>query len=198
MMNQSQNNKSNKINAKAQKYAENWLPIKSILNGAIQVEGGYQVTGVKISPKNIFIMDNQSQNNVIAGIRNLYNSIDFEFWLMVADRPVDINVYLSELQLLYNDSNVSNDPAIRKLILQDIHKANLFMGKEIGVTDKEYIILFREKRPEMIQKKLQTLISGFGGAGLKAVQVSNDDLRTLLDGFLNGGSSSNFGTVLGI
>ena len=33
---------------------------------------------------------------------NFYNTIDYEFWLVVADRPVDITVYLSQLQLLYN------------------------------------------------------------------------------------------------
>ena len=140
-----------KINAKAQKYAENWLPIKSIMNGAIQVDGGFNVTGVKIQPKNIFIMDSQSQSNAIFNLRNFYNTIDYEFWLIVADRPVDINVYLSQLQLLYNSVQT---PAMRKLIMQDINKANLFMGKEIGVSDTEYYILFKEKRPEIIQKRI--------------------------------------------
>ena len=125
-----------KINAKAQKYAENWLPIKSIMNGAIQVDGGFNVTGVKIQPKNIFIMDSQSQSNAIFNLRNFYNTIDYEFWLIVADRPVDINVYLSQLQLLYNSVQT---PAMRKLIMQDINKANLFMGKEIGVSDTDFI-----------------------------------------------------------
>ena len=83
-----------KINAKAQKYAENWLPIKSIMNGAIQLEDGNNVTGIKISPKNIFILDDQSRDNVLFNLRNVYNTIDYEFWIIVADRPVDINVYL--------------------------------------------------------------------------------------------------------
>ena len=48
----------------------------------------------------------------------------------------------------------------------------------------------------MIQKKLQNLISGLAGAGLQSQQVSNDDLRTLLDGFMNGGDTTNFGTVM--
>lgn len=184
-----------KINAKAQKYAENWLPIKSIMNGAIQVDGGFNVTGVKIQPKNIFIMDSQSQSNAIFNLRNFYNTIDYEFWLIVADRPVDINVYLSQLQLLYNSVQT---PAMRKLIMQDINKANLFMGKEIGVSDTEYYILFKEKRPEIIQKRIQNLISGLANVGLVARQVSNDDLRVLLDGFLNGGVTTEFGTVIGV
>lgn len=36
--------------------------------------------------------------------------IDYEFWIVVADRPVDINLYLSQLQLLYNStSDVKKD-----------------------------------------------------------------------------------------
>ena len=184
-----------KINSKAQKYAENWLPVKSILNGAIQIENGYNVTGVKIQPKNIFIMDSQSQSNAIFNLRNFYNTIDYEFWLIVADRPVDINVYLSQLQLLYNSVQT---PAMRKLIMQDINKANLFMGKELGVSDTEYYILFKDKRPEIIQKRIQNLISNLATVGLVARQVSNDDLRVLLDGFLNGGVTTEFGTVIGV
>lgn len=188
------NTEKNKIDAKALKYAENWLPIRSILNGAIQLDDGMQVTGVKVQPKNIFIMDYDSQRNVIYNLRNLYNSIDYEFSIIVADRPVDINVYLSQLQLLYN--NVQT-PVMKKLVMQDINKANLFMSKEIGVADTEYYLLFRERRPEIMQKRIQGLVSGFASCGLVATQTSNDDLRVLLDGFLNDGSRTEFGTVIG-
>lgn len=188
------NTEKSKIDAKSSKYTENWLPVKSILNGAIQLEDGMQVTGVKVQPKNIFIMDYNSQSNVIYNLRNLYNSIDYEFTIIVADRPVDINVYLSELQLLYN--NVQT-PVMKKLIMQDINKANMFMSKEVGVADTEYYVLFRERKPEMIQKKIQNLISGFANCGLQASQTSNDDLRVLLDGFLNDGVKTEFGTVMG-
>lgn len=176
------------------KYAEDWLPIRSIVNGAIQLNNGINVTGVKVQPKNIFIIDEETQNNTIFNMRSFYNIIDFEFWLIVSGRPVDINVYLSKLQLLYNTVQTPN---IRKLITEDISKANLFMSKEVNVTDTEYFILFKEKRPEIIQKRIQSLISGLAGAGLQASQVSNDDLRMLLDGFLNGGSTTEFRTVMG-
>ena len=40
------------------------------------------------------------------------------------------------------------------------------------------------------------MISGLASAGLQSSQVSNDDLRILLDGFMNGGDTTNFGTVM--
>ena len=185
--------KKNSVNVKSQKYAENWLPIRDIQNGEIILENGYRVTGVKVRPRNIFILDYTSQDNAIMNLRNFYNTIDYPFWLMVADRPVDINVYLSQLKLLFNSVQY---PAIRKLIREDIDKANLFMSREVNVTDTEYFILFKDRRPEIIQKRIQNLVSGLASAGLQSAQVSNDDLRVLLDGFMNGGETSNFGTVM--
>ena len=182
-----------KVDTKAQKYAENWLPIRGIQNGEIILDNGYRVTGVKIRPRNIFILDYDSQNNAIFNLRSFYNTLDYPFWLIISDRPVDINVYLAQLKLLYNSVQVQ---AIRKLVREDIDKANLFMSKEVNVTDTEYFILFKDKRPEIIQKRIQNLVSGLAGVGLQSAQTSNDDLRTLLDGFLNGGDSYNFGTVI--
>ena len=119
--------------------------------------------------------------------------MDYEFWLIVADRPVDINVYLSQLQVLYNNSQSS---AIRKLIIQDINKANLFMSQEYNVVDTEYFILFKEKKLEIVQKRLHNLISNLSTCGLNSTQVSNSDLRMLLDNFFNGGQPTTLGTVM--
>lgn len=184
---------NNNTQQMSSKFTEDWVPIKSIMNGMIQLENGYYVTGVKISPKNIFIMDQGTQDNVIFNLRNVYNMIDYEFWLVVADRPVDINVYLAQLQLLYSKTQ---NGAIRKLIVQDIDKANMFMGAEYNVVDTEYFILFKEKRMEVVQKKIHNLIAGLANCSLNSSQVSNSDIRMILDNFLNGGMTSNFGTVM--
>ena len=173
-------------------FAEDWLPIKQILNGMIFTEDGYYITGVKVAPKNIFIMDGVSQEGIINNLTNVYNMIDYEFWLVVADRPVDINLYLSQLQLLYQRCT---DGAIRKLIIQDINKANAFMSAEYNVVDTEYFILFKEKRLEIVQKRIHNLIAGLANASINSSQVSNSDLRMILDNFLNGGMTTTFGTV---
>ena len=174
------------------KTTEDWLPIKAINNGMIQIDNGYFVTGVKIEPKNIFILDQEVQNNVIFSLRTFYNTIDYEFWLVSAGRPVDINVYLANLQVQYNNTN---NQTVRKLLMQDISKANMFMSTQMNAVDTEYFILFKEKKPEIIQKRLQSLISGLANCTLNSKQVSNDDLRMLLDNFFNGAESSRFGAV---
>ena len=147
---------------------------------------------VKIMPRNIFIADYDTQNAIIANLKNVYNMIDYEFWIIAADRPVDINVFLSQLQLLYNSVQ---DQARRKLIIEDINKANLFMNNNI--VDTEYFLLFKERKDEVINKRIRQLINAFANSGLNSHQVTNDDLRVILDNFLNGGQTTTFGTVIG-
>ncbi|MDY5728571.1 MAG: hypothetical protein SPK49_08170 [Erysipelotrichaceae bacterium] len=175
------------------RYTEDWVPVRDIVNGTILLENKLSVTGVKIMPRNIFILDEQSQANILTGLKNFYNQIDFEFWLVCADRPVDITVYLSQLQLLYNQTQ---HPAIRKLIREDIDKGNAFVNN--SVVDTEYYILFKEKNSDLIQKKIRLLINGLSGCGLVASQTTNEDLRVILDNFLNGGVTTEFGTVVAL
>lgn len=167
------------------------VPVKNITNGVIILDNNEKVTGVKIMPRNIFILDPDMQNAIITNLKNVYNAIDYEFWIVVADRPVDINVYLSNLQLLYNQVN---DTKKRKLIMEDINKANMFTNN--NVVDTEYFLLFKHKDNDLIQKRIRNLMNNLASAGLTAFQTNNDDLRMILDNFLNGGQTTNFGTVL--
>lgn len=176
---------------KRNRYTNDDIPVKEIKNGYIILDNGLKVTGVKIMPRNIFILDQNTQDSIISNLRTVYNTIDYEFWIIAADRPVDINIYLSQLELLYN--NVSS-PVKRKLIMEDINKGNMFMNNNI--VDTEYYILFKDSNEDLLQKRIRLLINGLAGCGLNASQVSNDDLRIIMENFLNGGVSTEFGTVM--
>ena len=177
--------------AKQEKSKYTDVPVKDISNGVIVLDNNQKVTGVKIMPRNIFILEQSMQDAIIMNLKNVYNSLDYEFWIVVADRPVDINVYLSQLQVLYGKTS---DNKKRKLILEDLNKANMFMNN--NVVDTEYFLLFKEKDNDLIQKRIRNLINNFASAGLTAFQTNNDDLRMILDNFLNGGQTTTFGTVL--
>lgn len=179
-----------KMSSKASGTTENFVPVKAIVNNMIELDSGYKVAGVKVSPKNIFILDENEQFNVIDRLKDFYNTIDFEFWLIIADRPVDISVYIAQLQMQYNEAR---DPVIRKLINEDMSKANDFND---NVSDVEFYFLFKEKNVEMVQKKIRLMINGLATAGLTSSQANNDDLRSILDNFLNGGTTYEFGTVM--
>ena len=172
-------------------YTENWVRIKSIKNGIITLPNKDMVTGVKIEPRNIFILEQIQQDSIINALRNCYNTFNFEFWLIAADRPVDISVYTSQLELMLNDQLT---PIQRKMITQDLQKADMFINNH--VVDTEYYILFKESRMEVLQDKLRTIVNGLASCSLLATPTTDDDLRVILDGFLNGGVRTDFGTVV--
>lgn len=172
-------------------FTEDWLPVRAIQNNMIITSRNEKVTGVKITPRNIFILDPLEQENILLGLRNFYNTIDYEFWLVVADRPVDISVYMSQMQLLLNETT---SPAIRKLIIQDIQKGETFMSN--NVCDTEYYFMFKGKDPDVLMKRVRQMITGLASCGINASMISNSDLRLVLENFLNGGNTTEFGTVM--
>ena len=169
---------------------ENWITVKEINNNIITLDNKKLVAGIKVLPKNIFIMDELSQNRVIDELRKFYNQIDFEFWLIIADRPTNIDLYVSQLELQLN--NVSK-PSIRKLIVDDLAKADNFVQND--VVDTEYFILFKADSADEVTKNIRGLISNLAQSGLIGVQASDEDLRMLLDNFLNGGKTFTERTV---
>ncbi len=172
-------------------FTEDWLPVKSIQNNMIITSNNEKVTGVKITPRNIFILDPGTQENILLGLRNFYNTLDYEFWLVVADRPVDISVYMSQMQLLLNETS---SPAIKKLIMQDIQKGDTFIRN--NVCDTEYYFMFKGKDPDLLMKRVRQMITGLATCGINASLISNSDLRLILENFLNGGNTTEFGTVM--
>ena len=172
-------------------YTEDWLPIRGIQNNMIITRDNIKVTGVKITLRNIFILDRGTQENILLALRNFYNTIDYEFWLVVADRPVDISVYMSQMQLLLNDTHST---AVRKLIMQDIDKGEKFIRN--NVVDTEYYFMFKGKDPELLMKRVRQMINGLATCGLNASLISNSDLKLVLENFLNGGNTTQFGTVM--
>ena len=190
---QVQNKKpANKQKKSKSVYTESWVKVRSIKNGIITLPNRDMITGVKIEPRNIFILDDISQDRIINALRNCYNTFNFEFWLIAADRPVDISVYTSQLELLLNDGTV--DPIRRKMIVQDLDKADMFINNQ--VVDTEYYVLFKESRMDVLQEKLSTIVNGFASCSLLATPTTDDDLRVILDGFLNGGVRTDFGMAV--
>ena len=51
------------------------VPVKDISNGVIVLDNHQKVTGVKIMPRNIFILDQSMQDAIIMNLKNVYNTI---------------------------------------------------------------------------------------------------------------------------
>ena len=69
-INNTQTKNSNQKNTS--KYTEDWIDVKGIQNGMILLSGNEKVTGVKIFPRNIFILDPVGQEGILNAMRNIY------------------------------------------------------------------------------------------------------------------------------
>lgn len=179
------------MNSNSNALTENWINIKEINNNIITLDNKEMITGIKINPKNIFILERMEQDRIIDSLKTFYNLIDYEFWLIIADRPVDISLYTSQLELALSNAQ---SPTMRKLIVDDLEKAELFINNSI--VDTEYFILFKETNTDLLNKKVRNLINNIASCGLIASQTSNDDLRMIIDNFLNGGTNFSARTVM--
>ena len=61
---------------KTSRFTEDLIPVQAINNGMILLNSQEKVTGVKIQPRNIFILDYETQNSVLANLKNMYNIIN--------------------------------------------------------------------------------------------------------------------------
>jgi hypothetical protein len=77
-----------------------------------------------------------------------------------------------------------------------MEKGEQFINND--VVDTEYFLLFKEKNPELIQKKIRSLINNLANCEITSAQTTNEDLRIILDNFLNGGIKNEFRTVMAI
>ena len=53
-------------------YTENWIKFREINNNVIYLDNKEMVTGVKIQPRNIFILEENYQNQIILHINKYY------------------------------------------------------------------------------------------------------------------------------
>ena len=74
----------------------------------------------------------------------------------------------------------------------------LLKNKEvtIPIIDLIYEIIVNGKDPELLMKRVRQMINGLATCGLNASLISNSDLKLVLENFLNGGNTTEFGTVM--
>ena len=70
------------MNSKDSSLTENWIQVKDINNGMIFLDDKSIVSGVKISPRNIFILTEGEQNRIINSLKEFYNLIEYEFLII--------------------------------------------------------------------------------------------------------------------
>ena len=95
------------------------------------------------------------------------------------------------LEVLLTKPGTSTSPI---LIVVSSNKSGFV--KDDALLTTEYFFLFRDKKLDVVQKRVQTMIANLASCGLNSRQASDDDLKFLLQNFLNGGTKNEYGTVM--
>ena len=100
-------------------------------------------------------------------------------------------VWYDSSNVLYSECDDITDGL--KVLRVTFKNGRTYQYYDVNVHD---YLLFREKNPEIIQKRVRALMNGLATCGLNSMQTTNEDLRTLIDNFINGGVRTEFGTVM--
>ena len=128
------NNSKTQIQNQRSKYTEDWIPVKAIENGMIILDNKMRVTGVKIRPRNIFILEQSVQDNVIIGLKNFYNTIGGQ-WKKDASKDDYVKGYrylIEEVKELHLDNGKAD--FIRFIENEKRAVLNLSLGTTIKIS----------------------------------------------------------------
>ncbi len=116
---------------------------------------------------------------------------------IISDKYACILTIISFPKFIYpgylsNLTSMSGIKVVIKHIPLPFSSISKMLNKELADLKQR----FQEEKDKTIQERIRNLINNFASAGLTAFQTNNDDLRMILDNFLNGGQTTTFGTVL--
>lgn len=173
-------NNKNKIKKKTLKLKKkilttlDWCDIKEVKDNVIILEGRkskniYFVSGIKLTPHNIFLDDEIEKEVRISNLRIALNKLPFEiFWSFVTS-PVNIDDYKARL---YNLCFNTDSLRIQNMINDDYFKAEWF---EDNSNELEFMMFVRDKDEKSLEKKLQNLYREMNNAGLQSTYLDKKD-----------------------
>lgn len=169
-----------------------WLPIKKIENGMIELKDKTKIKGFMLDAKNIHILNNQNQTREVMSIKNAYNQINFPFYEYVIHKEVDLRGYTARLMSKMNELD-NDDYHLRKMYETDLEKVNYFSQH---VKDVLFFITVQDKDLAKLNQKLESLQMGYSSTGVHLTPLKNEDLRLLINHIFNNGKNYTFDTTI--
>ena len=111
---------------------------------------------------------------------------------MILDEATSALDALSEREVMTHVQRLRGS----RTILMIAHRLSTVRNTDVILVMKDGRIVEHGSHAELVQKRVRMMINGLATCGLNASQASNSDLRVILDNFLNGGDTTEFGMVM--
>ena len=188
---------------------ESLSDIKEIKNNIIFLKDGGMRKVIMVAGINLDFKSEEENNSVIFAFQNLLNSLDFSVQFNIHSRKLAIKEYLNNLQ---KRANAEERPLIQGLFFEYIRFIEQFVNKN-AVMEKQFFVTVpfndyampvidnkkageKEKATniiigssaryiEKLNFRVEQVIHGLRGAGLRAVILNNEELKELCINFYN-------------
>lgn len=167
------------IMAEKEKTAQNWMPVKDIYNQIMYRKDDTLAAAVKVQPINIHLLSITEQKVKINALFEALNGIDYPLQIFTIARPVDLDGYISKLNMMKQNED---DLRKRKLFDGSIQVAAQKATSGEALERDFYVVIAQEniKYVEAILlEKAKDLSNKLTSAGLISNVCTDQELREL-------------------
>lgn len=159
-----------KIYAKT-KTTLDWCDIEKVTDEGIFIgKGGkIQVKGIKLAPKNIFMMSSKDRVDLINNLRSCFNRLNFKVFFSYVFIPVNIEEAKANI---YEQMKYEKSKKIQQLLQNDYNKLVSFKDDFLEI---EFHLYVRESNPKFLEKNYFALKKEFMATGLFDSELNKGD-----------------------
>ena len=182
-------NKKNKLTAREETFTRepstrDWLPIDDVSGSVIKRRDGCLVAVLKVEPLNVDLKSVREKKRIIKTVHEVFNGQREVFQIMSIGRPVDLDGYLQELEVMVGKADAKRKRHLREYVR---HVAGIVTGGE-ALEHRYYVLLSQEPdsqaRDELLKRSYE-MAAGLKTSGLKVDLCQEREIIDLLFSFMH-------------
>lgn len=131
-------------------YSEDFVPVKDIRNGIIEMEDGRYIRVLEVEPINFLLRSTSEQKNIVASFASWMKISPIKIQIKVLTKKADIGKHLSTIE---RDMESESNPKCRELQL-DYYRLIQTIGSREAITRRFLVIFEYEHCREVIRSCL--------------------------------------------
>lgn len=171
-------------------YSEDFVPVKDIRNGIIEMEDGRYIRVLEVEPINFLLRSTSEQKNIVASFASWMKISPIKIQIKVLTKKADIGKHLSTIE---RDMESESNPKCRELQLDYAKKGITHNNeslidpdhpdryREMPLLGDVYEILMESPETKRMGNILNRLVNGSAKTFNQHTNVQLDNLYTVLD-----------------
>jgi len=164
--------------------AQDWLPIVDVGDGVMKRRDGWFISALMVEPLNIDLKSAREKKKIIRAVHEAFNGQMDAFQILCIGRPVDLDGYLQELEIMVGKADAKRKRHLREYAR---HVARIVTGGE-ALEHRYYILLSQEPDPyarDELLKRSYEMAGLLKKSGLKITICQEREIIDLLFTFMH-------------